>query len=68
MSAERTRYLIEVKSVLPGWDEAGPSHSTLEQALEALPYYRKDTRKDLRVTRETRETVHIDSVEAPSLG
>lgn len=65
---ERTRYLIEKKSVLPVWEEVGPAHSSLENALEALPYYRKDTNKDLRIVRERRKVVHVDAARQESKG
>lgn len=65
---ERTRYVIEKKSVLPGWDKAGPGFRKLEHAMDALPYYRKDTTKDLRIVQVKTLVVHVDSIGGNHVG
>ena len=62
-TAARVSFLLEQKSVLPHWENL-MAYQSEDSARKALPVFRKTTSRDIRIVRQTREVVAVDSVAA----
>lgn len=51
-----SRLILQIKDVFGHWEDR-MTYATLEQVRAAWPYFRKDTKRDMRCIRRTEEVV-----------
>jgi hypothetical protein len=53
------KLILQIKNVFGGWEDT-MTYSTVEQYEKALPYWRKDTIRDIRLIERTEKELLLD--------